>query len=45
MADGTTLKGMLPNEWIYTDSEESVNRLAKGLSHAIELCGGKPAPF
>jgi hypothetical protein len=43
--NGSKVKSSQSNEFIYMDSEESVNRLAKGLSHAIELCGGKPAPF
>jgi hypothetical protein len=45
MNNGSRVKSRESNERIYMDSEESVNRLAKGLSHAIELCGGKPAPF
>jgi hypothetical protein len=43
--DGTKAQSHESNEWIYLDSEESMNRVAKGLSHAITLCGGKPAPF
>ena len=45
MNNGTKVKSRQSNESIYMDSEESVNRLAKGLSHAIELCGGRPASF
>jgi hypothetical protein len=45
MNNGSTVKSRESNESIYMDSEESVSRLAKGLSHAIELCGGKSSSF
>jgi hypothetical protein len=45
MGDGTKKKGHSANEWIFMDSQESASRLATALTHAIKLCGGKPAPF
>lgn len=39
----------LINEWsnvfFITETEESANRIAKALKHAIKLCGGKVDPF
>jgi hypothetical protein len=43
--DGTKIKTNRPEVNIFIDSDESANRLAIGLSHAIELCGGKRATF
>jgi hypothetical protein len=45
MGDGRKTKTYASSVWIFMDSEESADRLARGLHHAIELCGGKPAPF
>jgi hypothetical protein len=39
----TSMKRYRPDVRIFMDSQDSLNQFAKVLSHAIALCGGKPA--
>jgi hypothetical protein len=45
MADGSKTKWFVAEESLFFDSEESARRFARALVHAINLCGGTPAPF
>jgi hypothetical protein len=45
MKDGTKKTVFIAADFFRLDSVESATRFKNGLTHAIELCGGKPAPF
>jgi hypothetical protein len=45
LGDGRKLESYTSEDYMYFDSEDSANRFANALIHAITLCGGKPAPF
>ena len=45
MGDGKKGKMWTSQEILFFDSEESARRFAHALVNAINLCGGKPAPF
>jgi hypothetical protein len=45
MGDGTKSKMWVSEEIFFFDSEDSARRFSRALVHAINLCGGAPAPF
>jgi len=44
-SDGRKLEMWTAEAYLFFDSEESAQRFAKAMSHAIALCGGRTAPF
>lgn len=45
LGDGEKVESHTSDDHMYFDSEESAKRFGTALTHAITLCGGKPAPF